>query len=103
MRAITRLSGVANETSMRERPAMKTMTVDDSLYQALEEAANRNERPVQDLLNEAIESWLAEAAMDDADHSAIERSRAEASRRGGVESEAFFEGLLTDPDCSRDC
>ena len=98
MRVTTRQSGVANETSMREHTAMKTMTVPDSLYGALEEVANRNGRPVQDLLNEAIESWLVDAAMDDADHSAIERSRAEASQRGGVESEVFFERLLADPD-----
>ncbi len=77
---------------------MKTMTVEDRLYGALEDAASRNGRPVQDLLNEAIESWLAEAAMDDADHSAIERSRAEAARDGGVEFEAFFEGLQADHD-----
>ena len=55
---------------------MKTMMVRDSLYGALEEAASRHGRPVQGLLNEAVESWLAEAAMDDADHSAIERYRA---------------------------
>lgn len=69
---------------------MSTVRVEDSLYQALEEAANRNGRPVQDLLHEAIESWLAESAMDDADRSEIERSRAEAARDGGVEFEAFF-------------
>ena len=77
---------------------MKTMTVEDRLYGALEEASIRNGRPVEDLLNEAIESWLADAAIDDADRSAIERSRAEAAERGGVESEAFFDGLLADED-----
>ena len=40
---------------------MKTMTVDDAHYLALEEAARRSDRPVQELVNEAIESWLAEA------------------------------------------
>ena len=73
---------------------MKTMTVEDTLYGALEAAADRNGRSVQELLNEAIESWLADAAMDDADHSVIARSRAEAAEQGGVESEAFFDGLL---------
>ena len=75
---------------------MKTMTVEDSLYGALVAAADRNGRSVQELLSEAIESWLADAALDDADHSAIVRSRAEAADRGGVEFEAFFDGLAED-------
>ena len=77
---------------------MKTMTVEDSLYGTLEAAADRNGRSVQELLSEAIESWLADAAMDDAEHSAIARSRAEATQQGGVEFEALFDGLLEDRD-----
>ena len=77
---------------------MKTMTVEDSLYGALEAAADRNGRSVQELLNEAIESWLADATLDDADHSVIVRSRAEAAEQGGVEFEAFFDGLVEDRD-----
>ena len=71
---------------------MKTMTVDDALYVALEEAARRNDRSVGELINEAIESWLAE--MDNAEHDAIEEARAEATEQGGVEFEAFFDELL---------
>ena len=70
---------------------MKTMTVEDRLYGALEAAADRDGRSVGELLNEAIESWLADAALDDADHSAIARSRDEADEQGGVEFEAFFD------------
>ena len=77
---------------------MKTMTVEDSLYGALEAAADRDGRSVGELLNEAIESWLADAALDDADQSAIAQSRAEADEQGGVEFEAFFDGLLGDQD-----
>ena len=69
---------------------MKTITVDGSLYRALKAAADRNGRSVHELLNEAIKSWLADAAMDDADHSAIERSRLEATGQGEIEFEAFF-------------
>ena len=77
---------------------MKTMTVDDGLYGALEMAADRNGRPVQELVNEAILSWLADAAMDDAEWAAIERARAEAVEQGGVEFEAFFDQLLENRD-----
>ena len=77
---------------------MKTITVDGSLYRALKAAADRNGRSVHELLNEAIESWLADAAMDDADHSAIERSRLEAAGQGGVEFEALFDELRGDQD-----
>lgn len=75
---------------------MKTMTVDDRLYGALEAAADRRGRPVQDLVKEAIVSWLADTAMDDADHAAIEKARAEAAELGGVEFEVFFDELLGD-------
>ena len=75
---------------------MKTMTVDDNLYGALEAAASRHGRPVQALLNEVIEAWLADDAADEADHAAIDRARLEAAAQGGVEFEAFFEELLGD-------
>ncbi|WP_420612109.1 hypothetical protein [Candidatus Spongiisocius sp.] len=77
---------------------MKTMTVDDGLYGALEAAADRNGRPVQELANEAIASWLADAASDEADQAAIEQARAEAAEQGGVEFEAFFDDLLGNHD-----
>ena len=64
---------------------------------ALEAAADQHGRPVQTLVHEAIASWLADAASDDADHAAIEQARAEAAEQGGrrtrnsvVEFEAFF-------------
>ncbi len=77
---------------------MRTMAVDDTLYGALEAASDRDGRPVQELLNEAIESWLADAALDAADRSVIERSRREAAEQGSVEFEGFFEELLGDQD-----
>lgn len=54
----------------------------------------------------AVEEWgesdhcrlLIEVAVDDDDRSAIGRSRAEATEQGGVEFEAFFEGLSADDD-----
>ena len=75
---------------------MKTMSVDDSMYGTLEAAADRNGRPVQELVKEAVVSWLADLAMDEADHTVIQQARAEAAEQGGVEFEAFFDELLGD-------
>lgn len=73
---------------------MKTLAVADSLYAALEAAADRNGRPVQDLVSEAIQTWLADAGMDDAECGEIEAAQAEATEVGGVEFEAFFAEIL---------
>ena len=73
---------------------MTMITLDDALYLALQEAASRSERPVQELLNEAIEAWLAEAELDEEERGAIEEARAEAAEQGGIEFGEFFKELL---------
>ena len=73
---------------------MKTLNVTDSLYSSLEEVADRSGRPIQDLVSEAIETWLAEADMDDAERHEIETARAEAADMGGAEFEPFFAEIL---------
>ena len=75
---------------------MKTLTVDDTLYSAMEAEAAKCGRPVHDLINEAIEVWLAELEMDQAERSEIEASRVEAAEEGGVDLEQFFDNLLQD-------
>lgn len=77
---------------------MKVMSVDEDLYGALEVVADRAGRSVQDLVAEAIVSWLAESAVDEADHTAIQQSRAEAAELGGAEFEDFFRELLQGRD-----
>lgn len=77
---------------------MKTMTVDDGLYGALGAAADRSGRPVQELVNEAIASWLADAAAGEDDRAAIGQARAEADEHGGADFEPFFDELLEDRD-----
>ena len=76
-----------------ERPLQHSICENDGRG-PLEAAAGRNGRSVQELEREAIESWLADAVADDAEHLAIERARAEAAEQGGVEFERFFDGLL---------
>ena len=77
---------------------MKTLTVTDELYSALEEAANRSGQTVSDLVLEAIQVWLDDVAADEADHEEIEAARSEAAEKGGIEFEAFFADLLGNED-----
>lgn len=73
---------------------MKTLTLNDNLYSALEDEADRTGRPVNDLLTEAIEAWLADVALDEAERTEIEAARLEAAEKGGVEFESFFQEHL---------
>ena len=73
---------------------MKTMTLNDSLYSVLEEEACRSGRTVNDLVTEAIESWLADFEVDEEERAEIELARSEAAEQGGVEFEEFFDDLL---------
>ena len=73
---------------------MKTLTITDELYSALEEAANRSGQTVSDMALEAIQIWLDDVAADEADREEIESARTEAAEQGGVEFEAFFSELL---------
>ena len=72
---------------------MKTLTVTDELYSALEEVANRSGQTVSDLVFEAIQVWLDDVAADEADREKIEAARSEAAAKGGVEFEAFLSNL----------
>ncbi len=77
---------------------MKTLTVTDNLYLVLEEVAVRSGRPISDLVSEAVEAWLADGAIDDAERREIDVARAEAAEQGGVEFEAFFAEFLDERD-----
>ena len=77
---------------------MKTITVTDELYLALEEAANRSGQTVSDLALEAIQVWLDDIAADEADREKIEAARSEAAEQGGIEFETFFADLLSSQD-----
>lgn len=70
--------------------------VDDAKYLALERAAQDSDRSVEEVVNEAIEAWLAEAEVDEAERASIEEAKAEAEEQGTVELEAFFDELLGD-------
>ncbi|MDE2785565.1 MAG: hypothetical protein OXL37_02790 [Chloroflexota bacterium] len=77
---------------------MKTLTVTDELYSALEEVANRSGQTVSDLVCEAIQVWLDDIAADEADREKIEAARSESAKGGSVEFETFFADLLDSQD-----
>ena len=77
---------------------MKTMTLSDGLYSALEEEARRSGRTINELVTEIVESWLSEFDLDNEERAEIELARSEAAEQGGVEFEEFFDDLLKSSD-----
>lgn len=73
---------------------MRTIEVAEDVYSALEAAADRGGRTIQTLVAEAVESWLADLAADEAEFDEIQTARLEAASGGAVEFEEFFEGML---------
>ena len=69
---------------------MKTLMLDDKLYMALEEEAVKVGRPVTELLTEAVEQWLLDAELDEAELSEIKAADREWRENGGMEANEFF-------------
>ena len=63
---------------------MKTLTLDDKLYTALEEEAIKVGRPVGELLTEAVEQWLLDAELDEAELREIESADQEWRQNSGL-------------------
>ena len=76
---------------------MKTLALEDGLYAALEEEAQRVGCTVGGIVSEAVSSWLADAELDQNERSEIESARVEAAEVGGMEADEFFDQLLNDP------
>ena len=82
---------------------MKTLTLDDELYFALEEQAQATGRAVADLAAEAIESWLSDAELDEEELAEIEAAERDWQENGGMEAGEFFREVreeATGPDDS---
>ena len=67
---------------------MKTLTLNDRLYAALEEESNRTGRSMSELAAEAVESWLSDTELGEA-----ERVDIEASERERCDFEKLFRHL----------
>ena len=72
---------------------MKTLTIDDKLYSALQERSEETERPIGELVSEAIESWLSDEELDEAELADIEAAEREYQEKGGMEAGTFFRSL----------
>ena len=74
--------------------AMKTLTLEDDLYAAMEEEARRSGCTVGEIVSEAFSSWLADAELDEGERAEIDAARAEAAEVGGMEADEFFDQFL---------
>ena len=78
---------------------MKALMLDDKLYVALEEEATKAGRPVSELLAEAVEQWLSDAELDEAESGEVEAADREWREDGGVEAGEFFESVRRERGC----
>ena len=74
---------------------MRSMTVlfeDEDLYIAVKVEAARRNRPLKDLVTEALREWLED--HEDADLlPVVDAARAERAGEGGIEAAGFFRKL----------
>jgi hypothetical protein len=69
-----------------------TVVVDDELYAAVTAEAARLNRPLKDVVAEALREWLE--ALEDAELiPLVEESRADWEKHGGIEASEFFRQL----------
>ncbi len=72
-----------------------TIDLDPDVYRAIKVEAARTDRSVRDLVDEALEAWLA-AAEEREDRESAEAALAEYRRDGGESAEAFFGWLAAE-------
>jgi plasmid stability protein len=66
-----------------------TLDLDDELYRAIKVEAARSDRPVREIVEEALAGWL-EAREDAEDIAASEAAMVEYQRDGGVDAREVF-------------
>ena len=81
---------------------MKTLMVEDDLYEALEGEAHKVGCTVGELVSEVVSAWLADAELDERERVEIEAARVEAAIMGGVEADEFFDQELPEAPVGRD-
>ena len=72
-----------------------TLDIDAELYRAVKVEAARSDRPVREIVEEALQRWL-EAAEDAEDVAASEAAMAEYERDGGIDAREVFGHLAAE-------
>jgi plasmid stability protein len=72
-----------------------TIDLDADLYRAIKIEAARSDRSVRDIVDEAIEAWLA-AAEEAEDRASAAEALVEYRRDGGVSAKAFLGTLAAE-------
>jgi plasmid stability protein len=72
-----------------------TIDLPDELYRAIKVEAARADRSVRDVVDEALETWLA-AAEEAEDRESAAEALAEYRRDGGASAEDFFGRLAAE-------
>jgi predicted transcriptional regulator len=72
-----------------------TIDLGAELYRAVKVEAARTDRSVREIVDEALEAWLA-AAEDREDRASGEEGLAEYQRDGGQAAESFFGSLAAE-------
>ena len=75
---------------------MKTLTLEDNLYAAMEEEARRVGCTVDEMVSEAVSSWLANIQLDEGEHTVVEAARPEAPF-GRDRDKIRIHGDITEP------
>jgi len=72
-----------------------TVDLDTDLYRAVKVEAARSDRSVREIMDEAVEAWLA-TAEDREDRDSAASAIAEYRRDGGTSADAFFGTLAAE-------
>ncbi len=72
-----------------------TLDIGDELYRAIKIEAARSDRPVREIVEEALERWL-EATEDAEDLAASDAAMAEYAQSGGIDAREVFAHLAAE-------
>ena len=72
-----------------------TLDIDDDLYRAIKVEAAHSDRPVREIVEEALQRWL-EAAEDAEDVAASDAAMAEYEQQGGIDAREVFGHLAAE-------
>ncbi|MEA2578678.1 MAG: hypothetical protein QOD78_2266 [Chloroflexota bacterium] len=72
-----------------------TIDLSADLYRAVKVEAARTDRSVREIVDEALEAWLASAEADE-DRASAEAALVEYRRDGGEAAESFFGSLAAE-------